>query len=1100
MKLLHATLFGRFELVLNGQRIADINSPRLQSLLAYLMLHSDDVLPRRQIAAVFWPDETDAHARNNLRQFLHQLRQALPDVDHYLRIEASTLQWSGDASFHLDVAAFESAIAQAVNKLANHAEMRQQLEQAVSLYDGDLLPNCYDDWIVPERERLRQVVIDALKRLIELLENQRDITGSIPHAQRLYDFDPLDEDANATLIRLHALNNDRSAALRSYQAHAATLKRELGIEPSPDLQAAHERLLHSDAAAQTSTPPLTGVDVVAPLIGRQPEWETLRHVWQAPVRAQTRMVLVSGEAGIGKTRLTEELMHWLGQQGINFARTCAYAAEGGLAYSPVTEWLRSPAIRRSLTRLDKVWLSEVARIVPELLAERPDIPQPAPMSDQSQRQRFFEALARAVLATRQPLLLVIDNLQWCDLETLEWLRFLLRFDTSAKLLVVGTARSEEADTKHPLTRLLLDLHNANQLTEIELKRLDAAESAHLASYVLSRPMELSEAAQLYRDTEGNPLFVVEMARASRGADGQGSRWAGEPAPVLAGLSAHLPPKVQAIITGRLAQLSDAALEVVSLGATMGRAFSVDVLAKASEADKVDEENLLHSLDELWQRRIVRAQDANANTYDFTHDKLREVAYGQLSPAKRRLLHRRAAQAIEAMHAADLDPVSAQLAAHYEQAGMYAPAITFYLRAAKVAQRLFANEEVTSLTNRGLALLPLLGPNNERDEYEFELLTVLSIGLGFTAEYRVPEQTEALMRAQMLGQRLGRPPHASILRMLATNHIVRANYDQSMLLSEQLLQLAQQLHDPILRVEGYEALGITHFWMGTFEKSRTCLEWAIAQYDAKHSGTHITQFAWDSKVICLCRLALGLWCLGYPDQAIQTQQSSLEMAKALEHPHSSGYSMFWDALLKHMLGNVDQVRRQTEATIEFSLKSKMMWWLRQATTLHSWAMAIESEHDGITSMRSAIDDFYELGTVSFMRPYYVTLLAQLCVKQGQLEQCWELLGEAKALTDQTNERWYESEMQRVCGDVLLTTGADAQKAEKAFRQAIETAQVQQAKSFELRAVTSLARLWQSQGKIAEACDLLVPIYGWFTEGFDTHDLKEAKALLNQLTIY
>jgi predicted ATPase len=447
-------------------------------------------------------------------------------------------------------------------------------------------------------------------------------------------------------MRLHALNNDRAGALRVYHAHVGALQRELNVEPSPAIREAYERLLRADSTQTRRTLNAPAMVAASPLIGRQREWEQLQAIWQRASQGHSHIAFVIGEAGIGKTRLAEEMLMWANQQGIATARTRAYATEARLSYAPVTEWLRSDAIRESLIRLDKVWLKEVSRLLPELLIQNADLPPPEPVNEYWQRRRFFEALARAVLSAPQPLVLLLDDLQWCDPETLEWLDFLLRFDPGMRLLIFGTARPEELDAKHPLMSLLLTLRNADQITEIELKPLDAAETARLAAHITHAEFDDESAMQLFRETEGNPLFVVEMARA-------------EPIKDLASLnrqllrsagnrdlsSLRLPPRIYAVIAGRLARLSPAARDLAGLAATFGREFTFDVLARASHGD---EDSLLQGLDELWQRRIVREQ--GPNEYDFSHDKIRDVVYAEISPMKQRHWHLRVAQALEVIHA------------------------------------------------------------------------------------------------------------------------------------------------------------------------------------------------------------------------------------------------------------------------------------------------------------------------------------------------------------------------------------------------------------------------------------------------------------------
>jgi DNA-binding SARP family transcriptional activator len=683
---LHIHLLGDFRLSYDDVPVTTVSTPRLQSLLAYLVLYHGAPQARRHLAFLFWPDSTEAQALTNLRNLLYHLRRALPDADHFLRADAQTLQWQPDSRFTLDVIGFRDALAQA-ERVENQAAIRNALEEALSLYQGDLLPSCYDDWLLSERERLSRSFIVALEKLILLLEDQRDYRTAIGHAQRLLRYDMLREETHRHLMQLHALTGDRAAALRAFHTCTTVLQDELGVEPSPATHKVYEQLLQTDEMpAPAPTEPLA----VSPLVGRRQEWAKLQDAWRAASAGRPRFVLVTGEVGIGKTRLVEEMIRWAERQGIATATTRCYAAEGELAYAPVVAWLRA----RPLSPMEPVWRSEVTRLLPELLAEQPDLPPPGPLTEAWQRQRLFEALARAILGGSQPLLLLITALQWCDRETLEWLHYLLRYDAQARLLVVGTCRMEEMGDDHPLALLLESLRRDGQLTKIELDPLDETETASLVANLIGRQLDPALAACLYWETEGNPLFVVETVRVGLPDEVQELE-TGE----LVCIPRPLPSRVQDAVTERLAQLTPPARELAGLAATIGRAFTFPVLAQASDKG---EDYLVRVLDELWQRRILREQGAEA--YDFGHDKLREMAYASLSAARRRLFHRRVAQALESVYAHDLDAVSGQIAVHYERAGQPERAALYYRRAAEMARRMRADDGATRYHRRALTLL------------------------------------------------------------------------------------------------------------------------------------------------------------------------------------------------------------------------------------------------------------------------------------------------------------------------------------------------------------------------------------------------------------
>jgi DNA-binding SARP family transcriptional activator len=745
--MLSVSLLGDFCIRHDEAPVTDADTPRLQSLLAYLILHRDAPQSRAHLAFLFWPDTTEAQARTNLRNLLHHLRRALPNADSYLDAGVHTLQWRSGAPFALDVADLNTALAQAEQaaQMGDSTAVRAALERAVALYKGDLLPSCYDDWIIPQREGLRQAYLSALERLVSILEEQRDYQAAIRNAELLLRHDPLHEVTYRRLIRLHALNSDRAGALRVYHTCTTVLQRELDVDPSAATREAYERLLGAESQPSPTVPTTTAF---SPLVGRDREWTQMLQAWRAVAAGgDPHVVMLRGEPGIGKTRLAEDLLQWAARQGIATANARCYSAEGQLAYAPVTAWLRA----HPLMPPEDVWLTELARLLPEVLAQRPDLPRPVPLTEAWQRQRLFEALSRALLGISQPLLLTIDDLQWCDRDTLEWLHFLVRFDRQARLMIVGTYRPEEIGDSHPLLRLLQALRLDGQVTEVDLPPLDEASTRTLATHLAGEELSMATAQLLYRETEGNPLFVVETVRAGLPVHNQELN-----ADMVRKLphdslpdDVGLPPKVQSVLEARLAQVSPPTRELAELAATIGREFSFKLLAKASDCD---EDTLVRELDELWRRRIVRERGADA--YDFSHDKLREVAYGGMSAARRRLLHRHAAQALETLHAAELDPVSHQVAAHYERAGLPEQATLYYWRAAEVARQVFANQEAIALLQRGLALVDDNRPSAGGVERSDEVAARLWEGLGDVLE--LTAQHEQALQAYQNGQ--ARVPH------------------------------------------------------------------------------------------------------------------------------------------------------------------------------------------------------------------------------------------------------------------------------------------------------------------------------------------------------
>lgn len=702
---LQVHLLGSFRLHFRGEVVPGFEHTRLQELLTYLLLRRDRPIPRQQLAFLFWPDSTEEQARANLRNLWHRLRRALPEATHWLAADELTVQWcAGDACW-LDVAEFETSLKCAAT--ATHAgEQAAALEQAVALYGGELLPGCYSDWLLAERDRLAQAYAAALEQLAALYEARRDYRSAIGHAQALLRHDPLHELAYAQLMRLQALNNDRAASLHTYHACATVLRRELDVEPGPEMRALYERLL------KVKTQPFAPAraEAAIPLLGREAEWGQLLHAWRGAA-GRPQLALITGEAGIGKTRLAEALAEWVSRQGIPALTARCYAAGGELAYASVVTWLRD----QPRPCLPGPWLRELARLLPEILAEHPDLLPPEPLTENWQRTRLFEALAHAMLAGQCGLLLFLDDLQWCDRDTLDWLAYLLQADAARKetpqLFIVATLRQGEGD-ETALASWIANLRGAGRLTEIALGPLRPEAALTLADSVAGQPFDRALASLLYQGTEGYPLFIVEMVRA--GLE-QACTPAANHATTQAGILLALPDRVRQVLDARLAQLSPQARRVIELAAVVGRAFTFGVLAAASD---LGEEPLVAALDEGWRRHIIREQAADA--YDFSHEKLREVAYGGLSRARRRWLHGQVARALEQVHAGDLDVVAGVLATHWEAAGRPTQASACYGRAAARARRLYAHEDALAALEKALGLLAALPDDPARVEMAAQL--------------------------------------------------------------------------------------------------------------------------------------------------------------------------------------------------------------------------------------------------------------------------------------------------------------------------------------------------------------------------------------------
>jgi DNA-binding SARP family transcriptional activator/tetratricopeptide (TPR) repeat protein len=830
METLHIRLLGDFALSAGDDPITSLSAPRLQSFIGYVALNRRSPQPRRRIAYLFWPDSEETQARTNLRKLIYDLRQTWPVVDKYIQLDGSEIRLQERAAFTLDIEEFE--------KLAKQADTTASLKAAIDRYGGMLLPNCYDDWVIEERQRLHQLYLDTLENLVEDLEKQRDYQGAIRYSRSLLKQAPLQEDNYRRLMRLYALNGDRAGVLRTYHACATALQRELEVEPSQITQKLYNQLLHLEKPLSQLPPPPSR------LVGRESEWAQLQEIWRKAMDGQLNWVVLAGEQGVGKTRLAEELVQWAGRQGVETISIKCSPVDKDLAYSLVTSILRA----RPLPPLNKIWLTDISRLLPEILVDHPQISSPGSLKEDWQRHRFFDALSRALLA-KQPLLVFIDDLQWSDPDSLQWLNYLVQLEPEARLLLISTLGFEDLEDGHPLVSLLPRLRKRSRITEISLEPLSQAETYQLAGNLSDDNSPLLDDRQLYDRTGGNPLHTVEMMRAGFSLDGPD-----KPPGDL--------PDVQNAMEKRISDLSPEAQKLTHLAATLGRPFTAQML---SQVDETSEEELVKGLDELWQQQVLR--EHNTDSYDFSHPKFGEVAYAGLSDAQRRDLHRQVAELLAASVQGQDSLLDAEIAAHYEKAGLVDRAVAYYIKSGHAAQNLYAFQAAINYYQRALSL----SPQGENIQVLLKLGDVRrSLGNWAVAEalyrqaYRLAESHEdpqALAQCQ-----------AAIGQIL----YLKGQHDQA-------LEWLQQARDNFVDRGDQPSLSRVFRAMGKVYLRTLDLQNAIRCHQKE---LELAEQANDHQMIADANgnLAMIVWQLGDIERALPLFQTQLEVARQTGDTH------------------------------------------------------------------------------------------------------------------------------------------------------------------------------------------------------------------------
>ena len=1113
MPALRLFLLGPLDIQYDGQQVPKPPTLKSQSLLAYLAMHRRHPQNREQLASLFWGDRPERKARRSLRTALWHIRRCLPEKNLILS-DSTMVQMDPDSDLWLDVEEFETQTS--CSKAPN-------LKSVLTLYRGDFLDGFFDDWIISERYRLELLFLDTLARLMRWQEAIGEYYAALTTALNLLERDPLREDAHRLTMRVYCHLGQRNAALEQYHRCREIVFEELGAEPMAETTELYQAIL--DGRFEVGPPPAAApvpvqarvaegrnpLDLTTPtrLVGREQELSLLRRCWQDARDGQGGLILISGEAGVGKTRLLGEFANRLRWQGARVLWGRCYEFERVLPYQPLAEALRTlvPILAPDELAGFPSWsLGQVARLVPEMSEKCPELEIPPAESLDRERARLFEGVTRftADLARHGALLVVLEDLHWASESTLQMLHYLCRQMTAHSVLIVGTFRPGTLTSQHPLTTLQHELLRDGVVTPLSLKDLSA-------EVVETLVLEMSGAGsavvplarRLYKETEGNPFYLMETVKAlfEKGTiQLREGAWHGDFVRISIG-EIPLPTSVAEAIQARARRLGNDAQEALRLAAVLGREFEFDLLNVIWDRG---EEMTLEALDDLLRARLIEEGSGPLERdYAFTHHKIQEAVYSGTPLRRRQHLHTRIGHAMEKIYAPDVEGMAGELAFHFDQARQMDKTLTekaiHYLRlAGERAVRMSANEEANAHLNKALGLLQSLPDTSERASQELELQIRRGPSLMAIKGYGAVEVKKTYDRALELYQDLDDPPQQiAVLRGLWGFYLLRAEYRQAQDLAQQLLTLAQRPQHSGVLMDAHGVAGMTTFYIGELDTAHEHLDHGIALYNPQEHHSLTFVYGQDPGVACLNHSAWALWFRGYPEQALQRSQEAVTLAQELSHPFSLAFALAFSARAHIYRREARAAQEVSEATIALCNEQGFPFWLAMASILRGWARAEQGqEKAGIGEMRRGLGVWRATGA-ALAETSYLALMAEVYGQAGQAEEGLHLLTEAFAVVEKREERYFEAELHRLQGELLLVQPAAAAEAEACFLRATEIARQQHAKSWELRAVTSLARLWQSQGRPEEARQVLDPVYAWFTEGFGTLDLIEARSLLESL---
>jgi class 3 adenylate cyclase/predicted ATPase len=842
---------------------------------------------------------------------------------------------------------------------------------------------------------------------------------------------------------------------------------------------------------------------LTPLVGREHELAMLLERWAWAKDGEGQVVLIAGEPGIGKSRLLRALRQELsGEPHLALSHFCSPYHTHSALYPTIVQLERAAnfapgdepgeklAKLEALLRQAIEQLDEAVPVIAALLGIPSGDCYPAlNLSPQRQKQRTFEVQIEqlAGLARERPVLELYEDLHWVDPSTLELLDLLVERVRSLPVLAVLTYRPEFPPP----------WSGRAHVTALPLNRLGRRQGAALVERITGgKALPAAVLDQIVARTDGVPLFVEELTKtvleSGLLADAGDRYELAGPLPPLA-----IPTTLHDSLMARLDRLTPVK-EVAQTAAVIGREFSHELLAAVSPLPAAD---LGSALDQLVAAELIfRRGTAPAATYSFKHALVQDAAYQSLLRSRRQQLHGRIARTLEEQIPNTAETQPELLAHHFTEAGLAKPAVDYWLKAGELAIRRSATAEAIAQLKRGLEQVESLPGGLKRASLELDLQTALGGALIAARGFAAPETGEAYAQARELCRQLGQPPQ--LFRVLYGQfafHLVRAELDQSLAIAKELLRAAQDQHQTAPLVIGHRAVGIASFHRGELDPARLHLEQACAFYDASQHRSLAFLYVFDPFVASASFLSCSLFALGHPEQARVQADAALARARELAHPGSVAFALFFGCLLSQLVGDRRAVQEQANELLALASEQGFVFWAAQAMILGGWSLPDRRRaSEGVPRIRQGIADLCATGAAVYV-PHFLALLAQAQQSDGQVLQAEQTLADAFEWIRRTGERYYEAELLRHRGELLLARPTpDPSAADRCLLEALKTARRQRAKSWELRAAVSLARLWHEQDRQADARDLLARVYGWFTEGFDTADLKHAKALLDELS--
>jgi DNA-binding SARP family transcriptional activator/predicted ATPase len=1073
-------------------------------------LNADHVLPVSRIVDDLWGEAVPDSAQKMVQIFVSQLRKHLPGGILRTRAPGYLVALEGHS---LDLRRFErlGKEGRAAFVQGRFAEAAQRLQDALALWRGPALGEFDEPFAELESARLEEQRLAYLEDRVEAdlaLALHGELVGELETLVRRH---PQRERVRGQLMLALYRSGRHAEALESYQGFRRMLTDELGIDPPARLRELERRMLQQDPSLDVAAHPtpaarriVAGTAPVArpPAIvsphGRERELDRLARLSEEASAGERRLVFVTGDSGIGKTTIVESFLAQTVDRAVIARGQCVEHRGAGEPYLPILEALGRLCRREDgdalvplLARQAPMWLAQMPWLLDddELETVQRRIIGASPGRMLREMLETLEAISQAT-----PLFLVLEDLHWSDPSTVDLLDGLARRSEHARLLVLGTFRRAEAVAQpHPIHRLARSLRGRGLCAEIAVAPLDPNAVEGYVTERIDPDIARQVAAVLHERTSGHPLFVTTLLDSwlEQGLLAQSP-------PDLARLGRGVPENVRQLIEQSLEQLDPADRELLSAASVAGQEFSTATVAATVERSELDVDGRCDGLATAGQF-VVRAGEESwpdgtvGARYRFAHDLPREVLYESVPMALRAQLHGRIGRRLEVAYRARPKEIAATVAEHFVLAGDAGRAAASLRLAAEQALERLAHREALEHLTTGLEMLERLPEGGGRWAQEIALQSMLAAALVAAQGWSAVEAETAFLRARELAERIDHKDELGwALFRLGSLYEVRGEYERSEALLEEALGLSAPTSTAGLLTDSHARLACSLFHQGVFERALEHAEQGLAAYDGEYFNAVTAAYGDNAGAACHSWAALSLWFLGYPDRARERAQEAVALTEDPRRRHGYANALAQAATVEQCRLDVEATRRSAEAAIAASTRDGYTYRLAMAMILHGWALAAAGSHEeGIAELERGLALSRETGA-RMDDPYYLALLADACARAGRIDEASAAVEGALRLAPSTRRFFFESELARLSGELLLGRGRRGE-AEARLRHAIELAHCQGSPSLELRAALSLAALGDETAR-----DVVASVYSRFTEGFDTHDLFVARTLLDELS--